>query len=137
MATTVSTWTCGNPTLIRPERPVLTPLPRADGGPAFEEPWQARILALVHALTRDGAIGTAEWAETLGEELRRAEERGAPDDRHTYFAAALAALERLVARRGAVSAEALADRIEAWRRAYLNTPHGKPVGLSAAGAPRP
>jgi len=25
----------------------------------------------------------------------------------------------------------LAERVEAWRRAYLNAPHGRPVELSA------
>jgi S1-C subfamily serine protease len=45
--------------------------------------------------------------------------------------AALRALERLVAAGGGLPAPVLAERVEAWRRAYLNTPHGRPVQLSA------
>ena len=67
-----------------------------------------------------------ESLDALGAELRRANERGEPDDHTTYYAAALAALERLVAKNGSVTTGALAQRFEEWRSAYLNTPHGRP-----------
>ncbi|MFQ5940016.1 MAG: nitrile hydratase accessory protein, partial [Alphaproteobacteria bacterium] len=59
----------------------------------------------------------------------RAERAHAPDDAATYYQAALAALERLLDRKGAVTAETLSDRRDAWARAYLATPHGQPVKL--------
>ena len=115
-----------------PEESRIGPLARRDGEPAFAEPWQAEVLALAFALSERGAFSPLEWSKTLGAELRRAEAQGAPDDSETYYAAALAALERLVAAAGGIEADALAGRIEAWRRAYLNTPHGQPVELAAA-----
>ena len=40
-------------------------------------------------------------------------------------------LEHLIAADGRVTPDGLASRIEQWRRAYRNTPHGQPVELSA------
>lgn len=117
-----------------PETSPVAPLASRDGEPAFAEPWQAEVLALAFALTQGNIVAPAAWSDALGAELRRAAARGEADDRDTYYAAALAALERLVAADGMVTADGLSARIEQWRRAYLNTPHGRPVELSA-GAP--
>jgi len=122
--------------LIAPEEPGIGPLARRDGEPAFAEPWQAEVLALAFALSQEGMFSAAAWSETLGAELRRAEARGASDDHETYYAAALAALEHLVDAAGGIDADARSARIEAWRRAYLATPHGQPVELAAATSPR-
>ena len=120
-----------------PEAPAITPLACLDGGPTFAEPWQAEVLALAFALSERGAFTAAKWSKTLGKELRRAEAQGAADDHETYYAAALAALEQLAAQAASVSADALSARTEAWRRAYLETPHGQPVELAAgSGADR-
>jgi nitrile hydratase accessory protein len=116
--------------------PEIGPLARRDGEPAFAEPWQAEVLALAFALAENGVFSAAEWSEALGSELRLAEAAGAPDDQGTYYAAALAALERLVAARGGLTAAALARRTAEWRRAYLHTPHGQPVELAAGGQAR-
>jgi nitrile hydratase accessory protein len=123
--------------LSPPEAPEIGPLARRDAEPTFAEPWQAEVLALAFALSERGVFSAAKWSKTLGEELRRAEAQGAADDHETYYAAALAALERLVALAGNVSAEVVSARTEAWRRAYLETPHGQPVELAAgSGADR-
>jgi nitrile hydratase accessory protein len=105
------------------------PLARRDDEPTFDEPWQAQVLALAFTLSEAGLFTPVEWSDALGAELRRANERGEPDDHTTYYAAALAALERLVAKDGSVTTGALAERFEEWRSAYLNTPHGQPVEL--------
>lgn len=118
-----------------PEAARIAPLARRDGDPTFAEPWQAQLLALAFALVERGVFSPAAWSEALGAELRRAQARGEPDDHETYYAAALAALEQLVASSGSLTAGALSARIEAWRRAYLATPHGRPVELAAAGDP--
>lgn len=100
----------------------------------FDAPWHAETLALAFALSEAGAFTASAWSEALGAALRDAERRGAPDDQETYYQAALAALETLLDDAGEVSTGTLAARTEQWRRAYLNTPHGKPVLLSAGDA---
>ncbi|MGH7187039.1 MAG: nitrile hydratase accessory protein, partial [Pseudomonadota bacterium] len=97
---------------------------RDDGEPAFEEPWQAHILAVAFALAERGLFAPSEWSDALGAELRRRAGRGEPDSRYTYYAAALSALETLVTRTGLIAGAGLDERTEQWRRAYLNTPHG-------------
>lgn len=112
-------------------------LPRepAPGSPVFAEPWHAEVLAVAHALTRAGLFTTSEWAATLGAEVRNATEAGLPDTDATYYRSALAALERLVRDKSPETGESLEERVEAWRRAYLHTPHGRPVVLAAAAHP--
>ncbi len=108
----------------------IAPLAGRDGAPAFEEPWQAQVLALAYALADAGVFTASAWSETLGAELRKAAARGAPDNQSTYYDAALVALEGLTIDCG-LSGDELMSRTAAWRRAYLNTPHGKPVELAA------
>jgi nitrile hydratase accessory protein len=122
--------------LSAPEAQTIGPLARRDGEPTFAEPWQAEVLALAFALAESGVFTAAEWSEALGAELRLAEAAGAPDDHGTYYAAALAALERLLSVRGGITAGALSRRTAEWRRAYLHTPHGQPVELAAGGQAR-
>lgn len=109
----------------------IGPLARPDSGPVFDEPWQAQVLALASLLLEEGLFTAAEWADTLGLELRRAADRDAPDDQNTYYVSVLATLEHLVVADGPVTPDGLSSRTEQWRRAYLNTPHGQPVELSA------
>ena len=120
-----------------PDRDPIGPLARRDGEPVFDEPWQAQALAAAYALAESGLFSRQAWSEALGAELRRAEEAGTPDTAETYYQAVVAALERLVTESGAASAEALAERRDAWRQAYLDTPHGQPVILDASRPAQP
>lgn len=119
----------------KPEAGTLLPREPAPGSPVFAELWHAEVLAVAYALTRAGMFSAGEWAEALGAEIRKAREAGRPDDEETYYRAVLAALERLVGDKSPETGESLAARVEAWRRAYLNTPHGQPVTLAAGAHP--
>jgi nitrile hydratase accessory protein len=130
---------CGTTTLNRPDftEPALQAeridtlprLPREKDGPVFAEPWQAQAFALAVKLSEQGHFSWNEWAETLGEELRSASDRGEPDDGSHYYEHWLAALERLVVAKGLADRAALEMRKEAWADAYRHTAHGKPVEL--------
>ncbi len=109
----------------------LPALPRDADGPMFREPWEAQAFALAVRLSEQGMFTWSEWAATLAAEIREAQRRGDADLGDTYYEHWLAALERLVAEKQAVASEDLAQRREDWRAAYLNTPHGQPVALSA------
>jgi nitrile hydratase accessory protein len=117
--------------------PEATLLPReaAPGAPVFAEPWHAEVLGIANTLSRSGMFSVSEWAATLGAEIRRLAASGEPDTEETYYRAALGALERLVGEKSPATGGSLHDRVEAWRRAYLNTPHGQPVTLDAADLP--
>lgn len=110
----------------------ILPRDRDGKGPIFESPWHAEVLAIADTLTAEGLFTSGEWAEALGTELREAYERGDTDDSPTYYGCALRALEMLVALHAPEVSMSLVDRVEQWRRAYLNTPHGQPVELAAA-----
>jgi nitrile hydratase accessory protein len=110
----------------------LPRLPRDDGGPVFAEPWQAQAFALAVKLSEQGHFTWKEWAAALADELKVAADRGDPDDGSHYYEHWLAALERLITRKGLTDQVALLERKEAWADAYRHTPHGKPVELRAA-----
>ena len=97
----------------------------------FAEPWQAQAFAMAVKLSEQGYFTWKEWAAALANELKAAESRGEPDDGTRYYEHWLATLERLVVNKGLTDAEAMHERKEAWREAYLHTPHGKPVELAA------
>ncbi|MCA8927550.1 MAG: nitrile hydratase accessory protein [Alphaproteobacteria bacterium] len=82
-----------------------------------------------------GLFTWPEWAAALADEIRRAQAAGDPDTGDTYYHHWLAALERLVAEKGATSAAELAARKDAWDRAAKATPHGRPILLGAETGP--
>ena len=107
------------------------PLARHDGEPVFEEPWQAQVLGLAFNLIEQGQFTSTVWSDALGAELVAAEERGEPDNGETYYRCVLAAMEKLLDTQSSLTANSLDARTEAWREAYLRTPHGKPVALGS------
>jgi nitrile hydratase accessory protein len=107
----------------------LPRFPRDTEEPVFAEPWQAQAFALAVRLSAQGHFTWKEWADELAAELKSAANRGEPDDGSKYYEHWLAALERLVARKGLADPEAMRARKEAWAAAYRTTPHGKPVEL--------
>ena len=110
-------------------RPDFGLLKAKDGEPVFGEQWHAQTLALADLLAKRGVISPAQWADTLGAEIKAL--KAEPDDRETYYCAALAALEHVLMESGAITHAELDERQRQWERAYLRTPHGKPVELTA------
>ena len=110
-----------------------------DNEPVFAEPWQAHAFALAVKLSEAGLFTWSEWSQVLGAELAAASPRGEPDDGSHYYHHWLAALERLVAAKNAVTVRTLLTRKDEWVEAYRRTPHGRPVSLGAgeAGHNRP
>jgi nitrile hydratase accessory protein len=107
----------------------LPSLPRDEGGPVFREPWEAQAFAMTLALYRRGLFIWPEWAETLGAEIKRAQQEGDPDAGNTYYRHWLAALERLVADKGVAGPADLSRYRDAWHHAADRTPHGMPIAL--------
>jgi nitrile hydratase accessory protein len=81
------------------------------------------------ALHERGLFTWPEWAATLADQIKRAQAAGDPDAGDTYYRHWLAALERLVAEKGAADPATLARCRAAWQRAALRTPHGSPIAL--------
>jgi len=108
----------------------LPGFPADADGPVFRAPWEAQAFAMALALNARGVFTWDEWAQTLGEEIRRAQAAGDPDTGETYYRHWLAALERLVTRKGLTTAQALTRYRDAWEQAADRTPHGKPIALT-------
>jgi nitrile hydratase accessory protein len=104
-------------------------VPRDDDGPVFREPWEAQAFAMALALHERRLFTWNEWAETLADEIRRAQAGGDPDTGETYYRHWLATLERLVAEKGVASSDTLCRYRDAWDHAADRTPHGSPIEL--------
>ena len=99
--------------------------------PGFDLPWHAQVYALARACEAAGMFTSVDWSDALGAALADAREAGgAVDGGAGYWAAWQAALEGLIAARSDVSDDDLSQTAEAWRAAYLSTPHGAPVRIS-------
>ena len=106
-------------------------IPRDANGPVFRAPWEAHAFAMALALYQKGLFAWSEWSAMLGEEIKKARAAGDPDTGETYYHHWLATLERMVAEKGATSAQSLTQHYQAWENAMHRTPHGKPIELSA------
>ena len=115
----------------------LPALPRDSDGPVFNQPWEAKAFALTVRLSEAGCFTWPEWVKIFSQEIKAAQERGDPDLGDTYYRHWLKGLERICAAKGLVGGEDLHRRKAAWRRAYLNMPHGQPIELAAAFKPEP
>ncbi len=97
--------------------------------PVFEQEWQAQVLAMADALIVNKSIEPTHWSEAFGAGLAQAHAAGRQDDMETYYAVALDTLEALVTTHGKLTEVEISKRCEAWKQAYLRTPHGQPVKL--------
>lgn len=103
--------------------------PLAGDEPVFREPWEAHAFAMTVTLHQRGLFSWPEWAAALAAQIERAQAGGDADLGDTYYRHWLAALEGLVAQKGASSADELAEYRDAWDRAADRTPHGQPIEL--------
>ena len=115
---------------LRPEQVGELALPADETIPVFAAPWEASAFAMVLALYRAGRFEWREWVELLSAEIASSE----PDPTGAlYYERWTRALEKLLGRLGLLTQEAIGARSQAWRAAYLATPHGHEVLLGNAG----
>ena len=112
-----------------PTESQLPSLPRDEDGPVFREPWEAEAFAMTLNLYAQGYFTWLEWAERLGAEISAAPDAGDADRGDTYYLHWLKALEGLVAEKGLLTTDDLANRRDAWDKAARATPHGQPIVL--------
>ena len=116
----------------RPDDPALPP----GDAPVFAEPWQAQAFAMTLQLHQRGLFSWPEWAAALSAQIAKAHAGGDADLGDTYYRHWLAALETLVAEKGATDASELSRCAQAWDQAADRTPHGQPIVLQPADFPR-
>jgi nitrile hydratase accessory protein len=111
---------------LKPEQVRDLNLPCDENTPVFAAPWEASAFAMVLALHRAGRFEWCNWVELLSAEIAAAE----PDPTGAlYYERWTKALEKLLGRLGLLTPDAIGARSEAWRAAYLATPHGRAVRL--------
>jgi nitrile hydratase accessory protein len=101
-------------------------VPKDQTSPVFAAPWEASAFAIVLSLFQEGRFEWREWVDLLSHEIA-----AFPQDQtgEHYYELWTRALEELVDKLGLVTPQAIGDRSEDWRQAYLATPHGQEVLL--------
>ena len=109
--------------------------------PVFREPWEAQAFAMTVLLHQRGLFTWGEWAQALGAQIAGARETAgatlaAPPNANAaadtpYYQHWLAALETLVAAKGASSPDELTRFQRAWQHAAHRTPHGQSIDLQS------
>ena len=107
------------------DQPDREPMARPDGHPAFAEPWEAQIFAMVLAAQKRGLFSWSEWNTAI--QGVRAEQTQPRDTDYRLWADAL---EQLLARKGLVTLEEQRRYRQAWAHAAHRTPHGQPIELT-------
>ncbi|MEL7127432.1 MAG: nitrile hydratase accessory protein [Pseudomonadota bacterium] len=97
--------------------------------PVFEAPWHAQLFALTVHLNEAGHFAWPDWAARFGATLARHGADASLNGGDDYFNAWLETLEAMLTDLGTAEAAEIAHLTEAWRVAYLRTPHGTPVNL--------
>lgn len=111
--------------------PHVPGLPCDAEGPVFAAPWQAQAFAMTLALHERGLFTWPDWARTLAAQIAAAPAQPGEDAGDAYYRQWLAALEQIVADKGASSADELQRFQQAWDHAADRTPHGQPIELRA------
>jgi nitrile hydratase accessory protein len=104
-------------------------LPRDEVGPVFRAPWQAQAFAMAVALHERSVFTWTEWARALATRIASNPAQPGEDANDAYYRQWLAALEDIVAAKGASSAAELLYYQQAWDHAADRTPHGQPIEL--------
>ena len=97
--------------------------------PVFEEVWHGQLFALTVHLNESGHFSWADWAEKFGASLKKHGVDRALNGGEDYFTAWLDALEGFLTELNMAGQNDLILIKEAWKTAYLSTPHGAPVSL--------
>jgi len=104
-------------------------IPRDASGPVFNAPWEAEAFAMTLALHEQGVFTWPEWAETLANSIKQAQQQGDADLGDTYYQHWLSALEHIVVCKGITDRSELGNLRIAWDEAARSTPHGEPIVL--------
>lgn len=104
--------------------------PLGEDGLVFREPWEGQAFATTLMLHERGLFTWSEWAAAMARQISVAQASGDADLGDTYYRHWLAALEALIATKGATSGEELRRYQQAWDHAAQRTPHGQPIALA-------
>lgn len=98
--------------------------------PVFEAPWHAQVFALTVGLNEAGMFAWPDWTKRFSATLARHGQGRDLNGGEDYFIAWLETLELFLSDLGHTGPEEVTRLRDAWRAAYLSTPHGEPVRLA-------
>ena len=96
----------------------------------FHNPWHGQVFAITVQLSEKGNFSWAEFVKVFGNVLNKARlELHNLDGNDDYFNCWLTALEEIIISKKLGNLNGLSLLKDDWTKAYLSTPHGKPVKI--------
>ena len=99
--------------------------------PVFLQPWHAQVFALTVSLNESGRFTWPDWVSRFSTILAEHGLDRDLDGGDDYFNAWLETLELILAEEGVAPTPEVNHLRDDWERAYLETPHGAVVRLTA------
>ena len=98
----------------------------------FQNPWHGQIFAITVQLSENGNFSWTEFVEIFGISLKEARLKLSDlDGNDDYFNCWLTALEKIIILKKIGDTDILSLLKDDWSKAYLSTPHGKPVKINS------
>ena len=97
----------------------------------FHKPWHAQIFALTVHLNEQGHFDWKDWSKVFSDALSSKGSKDLIINDDGYYLIWLRALEKFLLEAEKIQPEDIIQYFQDWRAAFLNTPHGQPVNLSA------
>lgn len=101
----------------------------------FEHPWQAQVFSLVVCLHKAGMFSWKAWVDVFSAEIKAHPAQAHESVNDAYYRQWVGATEKMLMSLQMTGEAEISCRTDAWRQAYLNTPHGMPVTLTSASCP--
>jgi nitrile hydratase accessory protein len=99
---------------------------------AFQNPWHGQIFAITVQLSENRNFSWTEFVEIFGISLNEARLKLSDlDGNDDYFNCWLTALEKIIILKKIGDIDILSLLKDDWTKAYLSTPHGKPVKINS------
>jgi nitrile hydratase accessory protein len=98
----------------------------------FKSPWHSQLFAMTIQLSEQGNFKWVEFVEVFGEALNNKRLKLISlDGNDDYFNCWLTALEKIIILKKIADIDVLSLLKDDWTKAYLSTPHGKPVKINS------
>ena len=98
----------------------------------FKSPWHSQLFAMTIQLSEQGNFKWVEFVEVFGEALNNKRLKlSSLDGNDDYFNCWLTALEKIIILKKIGDIDVLSLLKDDWTKAYLSTPHGKPVKINS------
>lgn len=108
------------------------PIYRGQGEAPFNDSWEAEAYAMGNLLVKLNHLSPKEWMDLMAESIKEAQNHGDPDTGDTYYNHWCRSIEKFCFLSGLSDPDQHRNKLDLWKKAINNTPHGVPLAIENA-----